>query len=71
MARPKVAEPRELVLRVRLSVREYQWLLALSLQERRDLSALARARLLAGIPAAPTIPPTTPAAGAASGTTPA
>lgn len=59
MARPKVAEPRELVLRVRLSVREYQWLLAWSLTERRDLSALARARLLAGMPA----PASTPALG--------
>jgi hypothetical protein len=50
MARPKIAEPRELVIHVRLTQREYHWLLALSLTERRDLSALARARLLAGMP---------------------
>ncbi len=48
MARPKVAEPRELVIHVRLTQREYQWLLA-----------LARARLLAGMPA----PASTPALG--------
>jgi hypothetical protein len=54
MARPKVAEPREMTVRVRLSVREYQWLLALALKERCNLSTLGRKRLLAGMPPAPT-----------------
>ena len=49
--RPKAAEPREMVVSVRLNLAEYRYLQALAMKQGRSLGEQLRVLALAGMPA--------------------